>query len=61
MYQKGYKLLRADDTHGLPYYFSERKAHFTVGEIVIGRNDYFEIADIEEDFTDDAEHTSRNR
>jgi LysM repeat protein len=61
VYQGGYKLFRANDTHGLRYYFSERKAHCTAGEIVMGRNDNFEIVDIEEDFTDDEEHTFQNR
>jgi LysM repeat protein len=31
------------------------------GEIVMRRNDEFEIVDMEGDFTDDAENTSRNR
>ena len=52
-----YKLFRANDTQGLRYYFSERSAYCMVGEIVMGRNDEFEVIDIEGDFTDDAEHT----
>jgi LysM repeat protein len=31
------------------------------GEIVMRRNDEFEIGEIEQDFTDDEEHTSQNR
>jgi LysM repeat protein len=47
--------------HGFRYYFSEFYAYCVAGEIVMRKNDEFEIVDIEEDFTDDEQHTSRDR
>ena len=47
--------------HGFRHYFSQFYAYCVAGEIVMRRNDEFEIVDIEKDFTDDEEHTSRDR